>query len=290
MTNDAAHALQAALGTEYRLERELGQGAMATVYVAREAKHSRQVALKVLHGDLGAAIGPERFRREMGLAARLRHPHILGVHDSGMTSGGQLWFTMPYIGGDSLRARLRREGQMALDDALRITRGLADALQYAHARGVVHRDIKPENILLMPDGRALLADFGVARAATACAVGTSAYMSPEQTNGGGAVDSRTDLYSLAAVLYEMLAGEPPADPAPSLRIVRPSVPPAVDQAVLRALSPAPTDRFSTAADFARALGPAQRRSLLARIPTDTLLTIIAVATLIAAVLLHARHH
>jgi serine/threonine-protein kinase len=247
---------------------------MATVYLARDLKHDRPVALKVLLPELAASLGPERFQREIRLAARLQHPHILTVHDSGETAG-QLWFTMPYVEGESVRDRLRRERQVSLDDALRITREAAQALQYAHEHGVVHRDIKPENLLLTRDGNTLVADFGIARALggderltqTGMSVGTPAYMSPEQASGDKGLDARSDVYSLAAVLYEMLAGEPPytgataqqiivkrfTDPVPSVRRVRPSVPEAVDQAVQRALAPVPADRFASAAEFGRAL-------------------------------------
>jgi serine/threonine protein kinase len=282
--------LQGALGPSYRLEREVGHGAIATVYVARDAKHHRQVALKVLDHELGMSIGPERFRREMGMVARLRHPHIVSVHDSGMTSTGHLWFTMPYIGGHSLRARLTRDRQLPVDDACRIARDLADALQYAHARGVVHRDIKPENILLAADGHAYLADFGIARAASNGAIGTPAYMSPEQGTADMVVDSRTDLYSLGAVLHEMLTGELASGPASSARAARPSVPLEVDQAIARAMSAKAADRFSTAADFARALGPQRRPSLLARLHSETILISIALAMLAIAIVFHARHH
>jgi TolB-like protein/Tfp pilus assembly protein PilF len=249
---------------------------MATVYLAQDLKHDRPVALKVLLPELAASLGPERFQREIRLAARLQHPHILTVHDSGETAG-QLWFTMPYVEGESLRDRLRRERQLPLDDAIRVAREAAAALDYAHRHGVIHRDIKPENILLTAEGDTLVADFGIARALggderltqTGMSVGTPAYMSPEQASGDKALDARTDVYSLGSVLYEMLAGEPPytgataqqiivkrfTDPVPSVRKVRPSVPDAVDQAVQRALAPVPADRYATAAEFARALQP-----------------------------------
>jgi len=247
---------------------------MATVYLAHDLKHDRPVALKVLHPELAATLGPERFQREIKFAARLQHPHILTVHDSGETAG-QLWFTMPYVEGESLRDRLRRERQLSVEDAVRIAREAAQALQYAHEHGVVHRDIKPENLLLTKDGGTLVADFGIARALggdehltqTGMSVGTPAYMSPEQASGDKAVDARTDIYSLGAVLYELLAGEPPytgptaqaiilkrfTEPVPSVRRGRPSVPEGVDQAIQRALAPVPADRFATAAEFARAL-------------------------------------
>ena len=249
---------------------------MATVYLAQDLKHDRPVALKVLLPELAASLGPERFQREIRLAARLQHPHILTVHDSGETAG-QLWFTMPYVEGESLRDRLRRERQLPVDDAIRIAREAAQALQYAHEHGVVHRDIKPENLLLTRDGNTLVADFGIARALsgderltqTGMSVGTPAYMSPEQAAGDKAIDARTDIYSLGAVLYELLAGEPPytgataqqiivkrfTDPVPSVRKVRPSVPEAVDHSVQRALAAVPADRYGTAAELGRALQP-----------------------------------
>ena len=270
-------SLRDALRDRYTLERELGRGGMATVYLAQDVRHERPVALKVLLPELAASLGPDRFQREIKLAARLQHPHILTVHDSG-EAAGQLWFTMPYVEGESLRDKLRRERQLGVEDALRITREAAAALDYAHRHGVIHRDIKPENILLTAEGDTLVADFGIARALggderltqTGMSVGTPAYMSPEQASGDKAVDARTDVYSLGAVLYEMLAGEPPftgpsaqaiilkrfTEAAPSVRRGRPSVPEAVDQAIQRALAPVPADRFATAAEFARSLQPA----------------------------------
>jgi serine/threonine-protein kinase len=248
---------------------------MATVLLAQDLKHERPVALKVLHPELAAALGPERFQREIRLTARLQHPHILPVLDSG-EAGGRLWFTMPYVEGGTLRARLQREVQLPVDEALRIGREAAQALAYAHAQGVIHRDIKPENLLLTGDGNTLVADFGIARAIgeeagklteTGLTLGTPAYMSPEQASGDRALDGRTDLYSLAAVLYEMLAGEPPytgptaqaivtkrlSEPVPSLRRSRPSVSPGIDRVIMRALSPVAADRFPTASEFAKAL-------------------------------------
>jgi len=208
--------LREALSQSYALERELGRGGMATVYLAHDLRHDRPVALKVLLPELAATLGPDRFQREIRLAARLQHPHILTVHDSG-EAAGQLWFTMPFVEGESLRDRLLRERQLSVDDALRIGTEAARALDYAHQHGVVHRDIKPENIMLTSDGSTLVADFGIARALggddgltqTGFSVGTPAYMSPEQAAGDKALDARTDIYSLASVLYEMLAGEPP---------------------------------------------------------------------------------
>ena len=271
--------LQGALGSQYVIERELGRGGMATVFLALDAKHHRRVALKVLHPDLATSLGPERFRREIELAAQLQHPHILSVHDSGETPTGLLWFTMPYVEGESLRDRLRRTKQLPLDDALRITRELAGALDYAHAHGVIHRDIKPENILLTTQGSALLADFGIARplaadpssggalTETGTTLGTPRYMSPEQASAERDLTPQTDIYSLGAVCFEMLAGEPPftgataqaviakmmAGDPPSVRTSRPRIPDSVDRAIRQALLPVPADRFATAADFAKAL-------------------------------------
>jgi eukaryotic-like serine/threonine-protein kinase len=275
---DLRAELQTALAASYTLERELGRGGMATVFLAQDLRHDRPVALKVLHPDLARTLGPERFQREIKLAARLQHPHILTVHDSG-EAAGQLWFTMPYVEGESLRERLRRERQLPVDAALRIATEAARALEYAHRHGVVHRDIKPENLLLTTDGSTLVADFGIARALagaddrlteTGLAIGTPAYMSPEQAAGDKTLDARTDIYSLGAVLYEMLAGEPPftgptaqaiiakrfSGEMPRVRQVRPSVPEAVDTVVARALAPVAADRFGSAEEFARALGSA----------------------------------
>ena len=279
-TPDLRDQLQAALGTSYVLERQLGRGGMATVYLAQDTKHHRRVALKVLHPDLASALGPERFRREIELAAQLQHPHVLSVLDSGESANGLLWFTMPFVEGESLRDRLNREHQLPIADAVRIAGEAAEALDYAHRHGVIHRDIKPENILLT--GRhAMVADFGIARALTAGAtaggagtltetgmsVGTPAYMSPEQASGQRELDGRTDIYSLGAVLYEMLAGEPPfTGPNPQaviarrftehprrIRSVRDTVPEGVDRAIDTALATVPADRFATAGDFATAL-------------------------------------
>jgi eukaryotic-like serine/threonine-protein kinase len=278
-----------ALRTRYLLERELGRGGMATVYLARDLQHDRPVALKVLHAEFAHAFGPERFLREIRLAARLSHPHILPVFDSGETAAS-LWYTMPYVEGESLRDRLRRERQLPVEDAVRITRQVAAALAYAHGHGVIHRDIKPENILLSENaphepGRgtatgeyeAVVADFGVALAAdavstprlteTGLAIGTVTYMSPEQAAGDRQLDGRSDIYSLGVVLYEMLAGEPPftgptaqaiaarrlTDVPKPLRPVRDSVTPGLEQAVMKALARAPADRFATAGQLADAL-------------------------------------
>jgi serine/threonine-protein kinase len=268
--------LQAALSDRYAVEREIGRGGMATVYLARDLRHRRPVALKVLHPELAFALGADRFLREIEVAANLTHPHILPLHDSGEIDG-LLYYVMPYIEGESLRDRLRRETQLPVEEALRIAREVADALAYAHGQGVVHRDIKPENILLS-GGHALVADFGIARAIwqeddgrlteTGLAVGTAAYMSPEQAGGDRQLDGRTDVYSLGCVLYEMLAGEPPytgptaralmakrlADPVPLVRRLRAAVPEEVEQSLIRALATVPADRFAGAAEFAGALG------------------------------------
>ena len=258
---------------------------MATVFLAQDLRHGRPVALKVLHPELAASLGPERFQREIRVAARLQHPHILTVHDSGVVepipgSGGTpaYWFTMPYVEGESLRGRLTRERQLPIEQALQIAREAARALDYAHQHGVIHRDIKPENILLTEDGSTLVADFGIARALvgeegltqTGIAIGTPAYMSPEQASADKSTDARTDIYALGAVLYEMLAGEQPytgataqavilkrfTEPVPSVRTTRPNVPEVVDAAIQRALAPVPADRFASAAEFARAIGSA----------------------------------
>ncbi len=278
---EPAPGLWDGLAGRYTLERELGRGGMATVFLAQDLRHDRPVALKVLHPELAASLGPDRFQREIRFAARLQHPHILTVLDSG-EAGGQLWFTMPFVEGESLRDRLRRERQLPLDAALQIARETARALDYAHQHGIVHRDIKPENILLTRDGSTLVADFGIARALvsddqltqTGMVIGTPAYMSPEQASGDKGIDARTDVYSLGAVLYEMLAGEAPytgptaqaiiakrlMDRVPSVRRVRPNVPEGVDQAIQRALAPVAADRFASAGDFARALQTASTTS------------------------------
>ncbi len=201
--------LRTAIASRYEIERELGHGAMATVYLARDLKHDREVAVKVLLADVGFALGPERFRREIALATHLSHPHILPIYDSG-EADGELFYVMPYVAGESLRARLNRERQLPLDEALRITCEVASALDHSHRHGVIHRDIKPENILL-EDGQAMVADFGIARAvsamgeekltSTGVSLGTPTYMSPEQGMADPNLDGRTDIYSLGCVLY-----------------------------------------------------------------------------------------
>ena len=288
--NDHASRLQAVLIDRYQIERELGRGGMATVYLARDLKHERLIALKVLHPELAATVGSERFLREIRTVAQLQHPHILSVHDSG-DAAGQLWFTMPYIEGESLRDRLEREHQLPVDEALRITHEAARALDYAHRHGVIHRDVKPENILLTNDGDTLVADFGVGRAIglpspeqrlteTGVVVGTAAYMSPEQAAGEREIDGRSDIYGLGIVLYEMLVGEPPFTgptaqaiiarrfteaPRP-IRPAREAVPQEVEEVVMRALARVPADRPATAAHFAASLDAARRSTAVATAP------------------------
>jgi serine/threonine-protein kinase len=273
----AAHltGLSTALASRYRLEREIGAGGMATVWLAEDVRHGRRVAIKVLHPELSAVLGPERFLAEIRTTANLQHPHILPLFDSG-SAGGLLYYVMPYVEGETLRARLERERQLPIADGLRLATEIADALHHAHARGVVHRDVKPENILLQ-GGHALVADFGIALAVqqaggqrmtqTGLSLGTPQYMAPEQAMGERGVDARADVYALGAVTYEMLAGEPPFTgpnaqaivarvlterPRP-LRAARDTVPPAVEHAVLRALEKLPADRFASAREFTSAL-------------------------------------
>jgi eukaryotic-like serine/threonine-protein kinase len=273
--NAVIERLAAALADRYRIERELGQGGMATVYLAHDLRHQRDVAIKVLHPDLGAALGGERFLTEIRTTARLQHPHILPLLDSG-DADGLLFYVMPLVTGETLRARLEREQQLPVADAVQIAREVADALGHAHALGVIHRDIKPENILLQ-GGHALVADFGIALAVqsaggqrmtqTGLSLGTPQYMSPEQAVGERAIDARSDIYALGAVTYEMLVGEAPftgpnvqaivarlisEEPRP-LALQRKSVPEHVEAAVLQALEKLPADRFATATEFAAAL-------------------------------------
>jgi len=263
-----------ALAERYRIDSLLGRGGMATVYSAEDLKHGRRVAVKIVDPAVSMALGPERFLREIRVSASLQHPNILPLFDSG-EAGDLLYYVMPLVEGTSLRERIKKEGQLSLDDALRTTEQVAAALDYAHSHGVVHRDIKPENILIDGD-RAVVADFGIAKTLDAAAesltvtgvvVGTPTYMSPEQSTGERVVDGRSDIYSLACVLFELLAGEPPftgasaqaviakrfAGPVPSVRVLRRGVPMAVDRAITRALAQAPADRFATAGEFARAL-------------------------------------
>ena len=264
--------LEGGLAGRYTIERELGEGGMAVVFLARDLRHDRMVALKTLRQEISADIGAERFLREIKMAAGLTHPHILPVYDSG-EADGLLFYVMPNMEGRSLRERLEAQRQLPLEEALRITREVASALDYAHRRQVVHRDVKPENILLH-EGAAMVADFGIGKALssggsitqTGVLIGTPAYMSPEQASGEGEIDGRSDLYSLACVLYEMLSGEPPftgptaqaviakrfISPIPAVRVTR-DVPEAVDTAVTRALARTPVDRYPTASEFAEAL-------------------------------------
>ena len=279
---DLLERVRASLAGRYTIERELGRGGMATVYLARDVKHDRPVALKVLRPELAASLGADRFLREIQVTAHLTHPNILPLLDSGRADEF-LYYVTPYVEGESLRSRLERERQLPVDEAVRLAAAVAGALDYAHRHQIIHRDIKPENILL-EDGQAVVADFGIARALhaaesaklteTGVAVGTVAYMSPEQATGEE-FDGRSDIYSLGCVLYEMLAGEPPftgptaqvvtarrlAGSVPSLHAVRDSVPRQIEQAIGKALAKLPADRFATAAEFADALtpgGPAPR--------------------------------
>jgi len=261
-------------GRGYTVDRVLGEGGMATVYLATDVKHRRQVAVKVMRPELAATLGAERFLREVEIAAQLSHPHILPVHDSG-DADGVLFYVMPYVEGESLHGRIQRETQLPVDEALRLAREVSEALAYAHGRKIVHRDIKPANIMLSA-GHALVADFGIARALgggaaitqTGFAVGTPQYMSPEQASGAASVDGRSDIFALGCVLYEMLAGEPPftgptaqailtrsmTEAPRSLTTSREGISPAIETVVRRSLTKNPADRWQSAADFAKALG------------------------------------
>jgi serine/threonine-protein kinase len=277
---DAIAQLNSALAGRYAVEREIGQGGMATVYLARDLRHDRRVALKVLLPELGAVLGVERFQAEIRVTANLQHPNLLPLFDSG-EANGLLFYVMPYVEGESLRTRLERERQLPIDEAIRIATAIAGALDYAHRHDVIHRDLKPENILLH-EGQPLLADFGIALAVTRAggnritqtglSLGTPQYMSPEQATGERTIDGRTDIYSLGAVTYEMLTGEPPhagnssqaiiarvlTEKPRSVRASRPNVPPHVDDAVACALEKLPADRFASAAEFAAALADESR--------------------------------
>ncbi|MDQ8164519.1 MAG: protein kinase [Gemmatimonadota bacterium] len=279
--------LNATLAGRYQLERQVGAGGMATVYLAHDLKHNRKVAVKVLNPDLAAVIGSERFLTEIQVTASLHHPHLLPLFDSGEADGA-LYYVMPYIEGETLRQRLSRERQLGVSDALRFATAIGGALDYAHRHGVIHRDLKPENVLIH-DGQPLVMDFGIALAVSnaggpritqsGLSLGTPHYMSPEQASGGGQIDPRSDLYSLGAMLYEMLVGDPPhtgstiqaviarvlADKPASVRASRDSVPEHVDAAVMRALAKLPADRFATAAEFTDALAEA---APLAPVPTE----------------------
>src|SRR6184192_3915684 len=308
---DPLARLQAALAERYTIERELGRGGMATVYLATDLKHHRQVAIKVLKPELAAAVGPQRFLREIETAARLQHPHILPLHDSG-DADGFLYYVMPYVEGESLRQRLVREKQLPLEDALQITGAVASALSYAHSHDVVHRDIKPENILLS-GGEAVVADFGIARALVAAgadkltdtglAVGTPGYMSPEQAMAEPRIDGRADTYALGCVLYEMLAGHPPflgttaqeilarhtLDPVPPLRTIRRELPEAIEHAVRKALAKAPADRWRSPAAFSEALGRAVAPPSVTRRAARSLgLVAVGVAALVAGYVVLTR--
>jgi eukaryotic-like serine/threonine-protein kinase len=272
--------IQHVLSTRYVIERELGHGGMAVVFLARDIRHDRPVAIKVFRSDVGDAIGAERFQREIRLLARLQHPHILPLYDSG-TTGETSYFVSPFIEGETLRDRLKREHQLPIDEAVRLAMEVADALDFAHTRDVIHRDIKPENIL-QHDGHAVVADFGIARAmrrsagewatSAGMAVGSPVYMSPEQASGERQIDGRTDIYSLACVLYEMISGRPPfsgrsahliivarmTSTARPVRELRDGVSPELDAALARALERAPGDRFTTAGEFGQALASSIR--------------------------------
>src|SRR5687767_11817139 len=272
---DPLAQLQTSLAERYRVDRQIGVGGMATVYLARDLRHDRNVALKLLKPELGAVLGVERFLSEIRVTANLQHPHLLPLFDSG-EADGLLYYVMPFVEGESLRGRLDREKQLPVNEAIRITIAVAGALDYAHRHNVVHRDLKPENILLQ-DGQPVVSDFGIALAVTnaggtrvtqtGLSLGTPAYMSPEQATGDRLIDARSDIYSLAAVLYEMLTGEPPhtgatvqaiiarvlTDKVRSVRSTRDMVPENVDAAVQRALAKLPADRFASAKEFADAL-------------------------------------
>jgi serine/threonine-protein kinase len=275
--------LKTALADRYVIERELGAGGMALVYLAQDVKHERKVALKVLRPELAAVIGAERFLTEIKVTANLQHPHVLPLHDSGEAESF-LYYVMPYVEGQTLRDKLDQEKQLGIEEAIELTKGVASALDYAHRQGVIHRDIKPENVLIH-DGQPLIADFGIALAVshaggnrlteTGLSIGTPHYMSPEQAMGDRELDARSDVYSLGAMLYEMLAGDPPytgstaqaivakviTEKAPPVTATRDTVPPHVAAAIGKALNKLPADRFSSAAQFAEALSHAGSRYL-----------------------------
>jgi serine/threonine protein kinase len=294
-----------ALADRYRIEREIGSGGMATVYLARDLKHDRDVALKVLRPDLAAMLGSDGFLNEIKISARLDHPHILTLIDSG-AADGFVYYVMPFVRGESLRDKLKRQKRLRLDEALEIARQITSALDYAHRQGIVHRDIKPENILLH-EGEAVLTDFGIATAVeeaggtrlteSGVSPGTPRYMSPEQATGDGVVDSRSDVYSMAVVLYEMLAGEPPhtgssakeviakiqTETPRRLRVIRDIVPEDVDAAVSKALAKPPADRYANAGDFARALANSPTGATQQLSPRSRRWTTLAIAGAVAAV-------
>ena len=279
MPVDLLGRLQAGLGDRYKVEREVGRGAMATVFLAHDVKHERSVALKVLRPELAINLGAERFLREIKLIAQLQHPHILPLYDSG-ECGGLLYYVSPYVGSENLRHRMHRDMQMPVEEAIRLVREVADALAYAHQHGIVHRDIKPENILLLDD-HAVIADFGIARAIRmsgghrlsepGITIGTPTYMSPEQAGGDIMLDGRSDIYSLGCVLFETLTGVPPfvgtsdrqilaghfTAPPPAASGIRSGLSEALDSIIMKALAKNPAERFQTADDFGKAL---ERRS------------------------------
>jgi serine/threonine protein kinase/Tfp pilus assembly protein PilF len=288
-----------ALADRYTVLRELGRGGMATVYLADDLRHGREVAIKVLQPELGLLLGPDRFAREIRVAAALNHPHILPLYDSGRVpgpgdDGGLLFYVMPYVRGGSLRERLRRERQLPVDEAVGLVRQVAMALDHAHLHGLVHRDVKPENILLH-EGYPMVTDFGIALAAatepgerltqTGLMIGTPEYMSPEQATGERSLDARSDVYSLGCVLYELLTGEVPhaspsartliarrlTEPPPHVRRIRPQVPPAIDEAIARAMAVEPSQRFATAAAFAQALAARAAAAPAPRLPSVAVL-------------------
>jgi len=302
---DLLERLTSALGDRYAIESEIGRGGMAVVFLAEDLKHHRKVALKILHPELTATLGAERFLHEIEIVAGLQHPHILPLYDSG-EADGLLYYVMPYVEGESLRQRLDREKQLPLGDSLRIAREVASALDHAHARGIVHRDVKPANVLFS-GGEAVLADFGVARAVeqaggdrvtqTGMAVGTPAYMSPEQ-GSGEEEDERSDIYALGCVLYEMLAGQPPltgvtpqatqarrmTETPPPLHHVRASIPVQVDQVLGKAMDPVPADRYVTAQEFAEALAlAAEAKDEVVEKPGHRRLVLAAVLAVVAII-------
>ena len=278
-----AERFQSLLSDRYVIERELGRGGMSVVFLARDTRHDRPVAIKVFRADVGDASGAERFQREIKLLARLQHPHILPLYDSG-TLGETSYFVSAFVEGETLRDRLKREHLLPVDEAVRLALEVADALDFAHSQGVVHRDIKPENILLH-DGHAVVGDFGIARAirrsagewttAAGMTLGSPAYMSPEQAGGEREIDGRADIYSLGCVLYEMLAGIPPfsarsahmiiaaklSSSARPVRVVRPEVPLALDTVLAKALERSPDDRFASARAFGASLAVSSPHSV-----------------------------
>ncbi|MGH7472102.1 MAG: serine/threonine-protein kinase, partial [Longimicrobiales bacterium] len=293
-----------ALAGRYTIERELGSGATATVYLARDERHNRSVAIKVLNPEVGSVLGADRFLREIETVARLHHPHILPLFDSG-SSDDLLWFVMPHVAGETLRQRLERERQLSIEDATTLACEIADALAYAHQNGVMHRDIKPENILLS-SGHALVADFGLTRALhesedesritrTGVSLGTPQYMSPEQAAGQRDIDGRSDIYALGCVLFEMLTGRAPfvgptiqsivaqhlTAPPPALQSLRSTVPHHLSDTLQRALAKTPADRFADAAKFAEALRSGAARGTVAKQPRRARVVAVVLAAALA---------